>query len=52
MFNVDLSVKAGNTGNLSNITDTRLQAGGQSTSVSSFPSEATTAEAKCSKCNI
>ncbi len=31
-------------GNLSAISDTRLQAGAQSTSVSSFPSEATTAE--------
>ena len=31
-------------GNLGTITDTRLQAGAQSTSVSSFPSEATTAE--------
>ena len=31
-------------GNLNGISDTRLQAGAQSTSVSSFPSEATTAE--------
>ena len=41
---VSLSVDSSNTGNLSNITDSRLQAGAQSTSSSSFPSEATTAE--------
>lgn len=41
---VSLSVDSSNTGNLSNITDSRLQAGAQSTSASSFPSEATTAE--------
>ena len=40
---VSLSV-VGSSGTLSSITDTRLQAGSQSTSVSSFPSEATTAE--------
>jgi len=41
---VNLSVNSGNTGNLSNITDTRLQAGAASTSATAFPSEATTAE--------
>ena len=41
---VNLSVDSSNTGNLSNITDSRLQAGAQSTSASSFPNEATTAE--------
>jgi len=41
---VNLSVNSGNTGNLSNITDTRLQAGAASTSTTAFPSEATTAE--------
>ena len=41
---VNLTVNSGNTGNLSSITDTRLQAGAQSTSASAFPSEATTAE--------
>ena len=41
---VNLSVNSGNTGNLSNITDTRLQAGAASTSASAFPNEATTAE--------
>ena len=40
---VSLSV-VGSSGTLSSITDTRLQAGAQSTSVSAFPSEATTAE--------
>ena len=40
---VSLSV-VGSGGTLSSITDTRLQAGAQSTSVSAFPSEATTAE--------
>ena len=40
---VSLSV-VGSSGTLSSITDTRLQAGAQSTSASSFPSEATTAE--------
>ena len=40
---VSLSV-VGSSGNLSAITDTRLQAGAQSTSASAFPSEATTAE--------
>jgi len=40
---VSLSVVA-SSGNLDAMSDTRLQAGGQSTSVSSFPSEATTAE--------
>ena len=40
---VTLSV-VGSSGTLSSITDTRLQAGAQSTSVSAFPSEATTAE--------
>ena len=40
---VSLSV-VGSSGNLDEMSDTRLQAGGQSTSVSSFPSEATTAE--------
>jgi len=40
---VTLSV-VGSGGNLSSISDTRLQAGAASTSVSSFPSEATTAE--------
>ena len=40
---VSLSV-VGSGGTLSAITDTRLQAGAQSTSASSFPSEATTAE--------
>jgi len=41
---VNLSVNSGNTGNLSDITDTRLQAGAASTSATAFPSEATTAE--------
>ena len=41
---IELSVISGNTGNMSAISDTRLQAGAQSTSVSAFPSEATTAE--------
>ena len=41
---VNLSVDSSNTGNLSNITDTRLQAGAASTSTTAFPSEATTAE--------
>ena len=41
---VNLSVDSSNTGNLSNITDTRLQAGAASTSATAFPSEATTAE--------
>ena len=41
---VSLSVDSSNTGNLSDITDSRLQAGAQSTSASAFPSEATTAE--------
>ena len=40
---VSLSV-VGSSGTLSSITDTRLQAGAQSTSASAFPSEATTAE--------
>ena len=40
---VTLSV-VGSGGNLSSISDTRLQAGAASTSASSFPSEATTAE--------
>ena len=40
---VSLSV-VGSSGNLSAITDTRLQAGAQSTSASAFPNEATTAE--------
>ena len=40
---VTLSV-VGSGGNLGTLNDTRLQAGAQSTSVSSFPSEATTAE--------
>ena len=40
---VSLSV-VGSSGTLSAITDTRLQAGAQSTSASAFPSEATTAE--------
>ncbi len=40
---VSLSV-VGSGGNLSSISDTRLQAGAASTSASSFPSEATTAE--------
>jgi len=40
---VSLSV-VGSSGTLSAITDTRLRAGAQSTSASSFPSEATTAE--------
>ena len=40
---VSLSVVS-SSGTLSSITDTRLQAGAQSTSVSAFPSEATTAE--------
>ena len=40
---VSLSV-VGSGGTLSSITDTRLQAGAQSTSASAFPSEATTAE--------
>lgn len=40
---VTLSV-SGSGGNLTSINDTRLQAGAQSTSVSAFPSEATTAE--------
>ena len=41
---VSLSVDSSNTGNLSDITDSRLQAGAQSTSASAFPNEATTAE--------
>ena len=41
---VNLTVNSSNTGNLSDITDSRLQAGAQSTSASAFPSEATTAE--------
>ena len=41
---VNLSVNSSNTGNLSDITDSRLQAGAQSTSASAFPNEATTAE--------
>ena len=41
---VNLTVNSGNTGNLGSISDTRLQAGAQSTSVSSAPNEATTAE--------
>ena len=40
---VSLSV-VGSSGTLSSISDTRLQAGAHSTSVSAFPSEATTAE--------
>ena len=40
---VSLSV-VGSSGSLAAITDTRLQAGAQSTSASSFPNEATTAE--------
>jgi hypothetical protein len=40
---VTLSV-VGSSGNLGTLNDTRLQAGSQSTSVSGFPSEATTAE--------
>ncbi len=40
---VTMSVVASN-GNLASISDTRLQAGAQSTSVTGFPSEATTAE--------
>jgi len=40
---VTLSV-SGSGGNLTSINDTRLQAGAQSTSVSAFPNEATTAE--------
>ena len=41
---VTLGVDSGNTGNLSAISDTRLQAGSQSTSATAFPNEATTAE--------
>ena len=41
---VSLSVDSSNTGNLSDITDSRLRAGAQSTSASAFPNEATTAE--------
>ena len=40
---VELQVSSG-AGNIGSISDTRLQAGAQSTSVSSFPNEATTAE--------
>ena len=40
---VELQVDSGN-GNIGSISDTRLQAGATSTSASSFPSEATTAE--------
>ena len=40
---VELQVDVGN-GNIGSISDTRLQAGAVSTSASSFPSEATTAE--------
>ena len=41
---IELSVNTSNAGNMGTISDTRLQAGAQSTSVSAFPSEATTAE--------
>tara|TARA_B100001250_G_C19802756_1_gene791844 strand:+ start:229 stop:1203 length:975 start_codon:yes stop_codon:yes gene_type:complete len=41
---VNLTVDSSNSGNLSSITDSRLQAGAASTSASAFPNEATTAE--------
>ena len=41
---VNLTVNPGNTGNLTSISDTRLQAGAASTSTTSFPSEGITAE--------
>ncbi len=41
---IQLTVTSANNGNLGTINDTRLQAGNFSTSVSAFPSEATTAE--------
>ena len=41
---IQLTVTSANNGNLGTINDTRLQAGAQSTSATSFPSEATTAE--------
>ena len=41
---IQLTVTSANNGNLGTINDTRLQAGSFSTSATSFPSEATTAE--------